>query len=70
AQRIEDLKAGIQLNLKKLTPVILHNAVMEILSNDVYLENTHKIKCTLKDAGGYNKAADIIEIFKLKMGIK
>ncbi len=38
AQRIEDLKAGIQLNLKKLTPVTLYNAVMEVLSNDVYLE--------------------------------
>ncbi|CCW05415.1 TPA: glycosyl transferase [Bacillus cereus] len=70
AQRIEDLKAGIQLNLKKLTPVILHHAVIEILSNNVYLENSHKIKCTLKDAGGYRKAADTIEIFKLNMGIK
>ncbi|HHQ8914210.1 TPA: macrolide family glycosyltransferase [Bacillus cereus] len=70
AQRIEDLKAGIQLNLKNLTPAILYNTVMEVLYNDVYLEKSHKIKCTLKDAGGYSKAADIIEIFKLKMGIK
>ncbi|PKJ52546.1 macrolide family glycosyltransferase [Bacillus sp. SN10] len=70
AQRIEDLKAGIQLNLKNLTPTTLYDAVMEVLSNDAYLENSHKIKCTLKDAGGYSKAADTIEIFKLKMGIK
>ncbi len=48
----------------------LHNAVMELLSNDVYLENSYKVKCTLKDAGGYIKAADTIELFKLKTGIK
>ncbi|MED1612460.1 hypothetical protein P4U81_25760 [Bacillus paranthracis] len=48
----------------------LHNAVMEVLSNDVYLENSHKIKCTLKNAGGYIKAAETIELFKLKTGIK
>lgn len=70
AQRIEDLKVGIQLNLKNLTPMTLHNAVMEVLSNDVYLENSHKIKCTLKNAGGYIKAAETIELFKLKTGIK
>ncbi|MFY0217363.1 macrolide family glycosyltransferase [Bacillus cereus] len=70
AQRIEDLKVGVQLNLKKVTPVTLHNAVMELLSNDVYLENSYKVKCTLKDAGGYIKAADTIELFKLKTGIK
>ena len=44
----------------------LYNAVMEVLSNDVYLENSHKIKCTLKNAGGYIKAAETIELFKLK----
>ncbi|MGK0532888.1 macrolide family glycosyltransferase [Bacillus sp. 'calajunan'] len=70
AQRIEDLKAGIQLNLKNLTPATLYNTVMEVLYNDVYLENSHKIKCTLKDAGGYIKAADTIEIFKMNMDIK
>ncbi len=48
----------------------LYNAVMEVLSNDVYLENSHKIKCTLKNAGGYIKAAETIELFKLKTGIK
>ena len=43
---------------------------MEVLYNDVYLENSHKIKCTLKDAGGYIKVADTIEIFKMNMDIK
>ena len=48
AQKNRRFKSWHTIKSKKLTPVILHNTVMEVLSNDVYLENSHKIKCTLK----------------------
>lgn len=63
-------KSWHTIKSKNLTPATLYNTVMEVLYNDVYLENSHKIKCTLKDAGGYIKAADTIEIFKMNMDIK
>ncbi len=43
---------------------------MHVLSNDIYTKNSHKIGESLKNAGGYNKAVDEIETFKLKIGIK
>lgn len=70
AQRIEELEAGVQLNLNLLTPEILRNTAMHVLSNDIYTKNSHRIGKNLKNAGGYKKAVDEIEIFKLKIGIK
>ncbi|KLA34310.1 macrolide family glycosyltransferase [Bacillus cereus] len=70
AQRIEELEAGVQLNRKLLTPEILRNTAMHVLSNDIYTKNSHRIGESLKNAGGHNKAVDEIETFKLKIGIK
>lgn len=70
AQRIEELEAGVQLNRKLLTPEILRNTAMHVLSNDIYIKNSHRIGESLKNARGYNKAVDEIETFKLKIGIK
>lgn len=70
AQRIEELEAGVQLNRKFLTPEILRNTAMHVLSNDIYTKNSHRIGESLKNAGGYNKAVDKIENFKFKIGIK
>ncbi|TBX45781.1 macrolide family glycosyltransferase [Bacillus thuringiensis] len=70
AQRIEELEAGVQLNRKFLTPEILRNTAMHVLSNDIYTKNSHRIGESLKNAGGYNKAVDKIETFKFKIGIK
>ncbi|MDZ5610679.1 macrolide family glycosyltransferase, partial [Bacillus pseudomycoides] len=70
AQRIEELKVGVQLSRKKLTPEILRNTTMHVVSNVIYTENSYEIGESLKNAGGYNKAADEIETFKFKKGIK
>ncbi|MBO1583315.1 macrolide family glycosyltransferase [Bacillus sp. XF8] len=70
AQRIEELKAGIQLSRKNLIPEVLRNTAMHVLSNDIYSENSYKIGGSLKNAGGYSKAVEAIDIFKFKMGIK
>ncbi|MEE3960168.1 glycosyl transferase [Bacillus cereus] len=70
AQRIEELEAGVQLDRNLLTPEILRNTSMHVLSNNIYTKNSHRIGKSLKNAGGYNKAADEIETFKFKMGIK
>ncbi|MBE7128961.1 macrolide family glycosyltransferase [Bacillus mycoides] len=70
AQRIEELEVGIQLDRKSLTPSILRNTAMHVISNDIYTKNSHRIGESLKNAGGYNKAVDEIETFKFKIGIK
>ncbi|PWE75313.1 glycosyl transferase [Bacillus cereus] len=69
AQRIEELEAGVQLDRNLLTPEILRNTAMHMLSNDIYTKNSHRIGKSLKNAGGYKKAVDEIETFKFKMGI-
>ncbi|SDZ37689.1 hypothetical protein SAMN04488156_12218 [Bacillus sp. 166amftsu] len=63
-KRIEELKAGVQLSRKKLTPEILRNTTMHVLSNGFYTENSYEIGESLKNAERYNKAADEIETFK------
>lgn len=43
AQRIEELEAGVQLNRNLLTPEILRNTTMHVLSNDIYTKNSYRI---------------------------
>ncbi|AMR05901.1 MULTISPECIES: macrolide family glycosyltransferase [Bacillus cereus group] len=70
AQRIEELEAGVQLDRNLLTPEILRNTAIHVLSNNIYTKNSHRIGKSLKNAGGYNKAVDEIETFKFKMCIE
>ncbi|UOB81958.1 glycosyl transferase (plasmid) [Bacillus sp. ZJS3] len=70
AQRIEELEAGVQLDRNLLTPEILRNSAIHVLSNNIYTKNSHRIGKSLKNAGGYNKAVDEIETFKFKMSIE
>lgn len=48
AQRIEELEAGVQLDRNLLTPEILRNTAMHVLSNDIYIKNSHRIGESLK----------------------
>lgn len=70
AQRIEELEAGVQLDRNLLTPEILRNTAIHVLSNNIYTKNSHRIGKSLRNAGGYNKAVDEIETFKFKMCIE
>ncbi|MCL4338639.1 hypothetical protein M1271_03045 [Patescibacteria group bacterium] len=60
AARVQELGAGISWDKKPVEKDSFMTAVNELLTNKTYKENAHKIEKTLKDAGGYKKAADLI----------
>ena len=59
AKRVEELGAGVPL-MEDISPLAIENAVNKILSNDSYKENAKKIGDSLKECGGYEKAAQVI----------
>lgn len=62
AKRVSELGAGIALiGTDNYTSSSIRNAVDEILSNESYKVNATKIGKSLRDAGGYEKAAEIIK---------
>lgn len=64
AKRVEELGAGIQLDRRQLTADQLRAAAERVLHNPSFAENSRKIGDSLKEAGGFKKAAD--EIFKFR----
>lgn len=69
AKRVEELKAGICIDKERLSSEVLRHAVEEVLSDNRFKEQSRKIGETLRSAGGYKKAADIIFEFKKQKGI-
>lgn len=67
AKRVEELGAGLQLDRKQLTADLLRDTTERVLYNPLFAENSRKIGNSLREAGGYKKAAD--EIFKFKQQI-
>lgn len=62
AKRVQELGAGIALiGTENYTCNCIRNAVDELLSNESYKINAEKIGKSLRDAGGYEKAAEIIK---------
>ncbi|MDO4535421.1 MAG: glycosyltransferase [Clostridium perfringens] len=59
AKRVADLGAGIAL-LNNTKPCDIENAVNTVLIDKSYKENAIKIGESLKNCGGYKKAADLI----------
>jgi UDP:flavonoid glycosyltransferase YjiC (YdhE family) len=64
ANRIEELRAGLQLNRQELDAITLRNATEQVLSNSSFKERSLEIGKSLRDSGGYKKAVEAILKFK------
>ena len=64
ANRVVELGAGIVIEKDKVTPEVLKQSVVKILSDNNFRINSEKIGKSLREAGGYKKGAD--EILNLK----
>ncbi|QOS79479.1 glycosyl transferase [Paenibacillus sp. JNUCC31] len=60
ASRVQELGAGITLDKNSLSTTDLREAIVEILSNPFYKQQAYLIGESLRQAGGYKRAADII----------
>ncbi|PUA39022.1 glycosyl transferase [Paenibacillus elgii] len=60
AKRVQELGAGITLDKNNLTPVALRAALVEVLGNPAYRQQAQVIGESLRQAGGYKRAADVI----------
>lgn len=68
ANRVAQLGAGIVIEKDKITPEILKQSVVKILSDNNFRINSEKIGESLREAGGYEKGVD--EILNLKSSVK
>ena len=59
AKRVEELGAGVPL-MGDISPLAIENAVNKILSDSSYKENAKKVGESLRECGGYKKAAEAI----------
>ncbi|MGQ8872215.1 macrolide family glycosyltransferase [Paenibacillus sp. TSA_86.1] len=60
AGRVKELGAGVVLDQYHLNAIQLQEAVMEVLHNPIYREQAHLIGKSLREAGGYTRAAAAI----------
>ncbi|GKS13428.1 glycosyl transferase [Paenibacillus chitinolyticus] len=60
ANRVQELGAGIALDKHNLSPAVLREALAEVLSNPLYKQQACLIGESLRQAGGYKRAADMI----------
>ena len=59
AKRVEELGAGVPL-MGDISPLAIENAVNKILSDNSYKENAKKVGESLRECGGYKRAAEAI----------
>jgi MGT family glycosyltransferase len=64
ANRVAELGSGVVIEKDKVTPEILKQSVVRILSDNNFKINSKKIGKSLREAGGYKKGVD--EILNLK----
>ncbi|WP_268624254.1 macrolide family glycosyltransferase [Paenibacillus alvei] len=64
AQRVEQAGAGIRLEKNKLSSSQIKSAVLEVMHNPLYKLNCEHIGRSLREAGGFVRAADEISKFK------
>lgn len=64
ANQIEKLGAGLQLNRLKLDASTLRNTTEQVLSNTSFKDKSSLVGKSLREAGGYKKAVEIILKFK------
>lgn len=60
ANRVEELGAGITLNKHKLSAADMRETLLEVLSNPSYKQQACIIGESLRQAGGYKRAAEMI----------
>ncbi|TWK41963.1 macrolide family glycosyltransferase [Bacillus paralicheniformis] len=60
AAQVERTGAGIKLDKNELSPAVLQKTIKDMLENRSYKDGAAKIGRSLRDAGGYQKAADAV----------
>ncbi|MDN4618116.1 hypothetical protein QCD85_08405 [Paenibacillus sp. PsM32] len=60
ANRVQELGAGMTLNKHHLSAIDMRAALLEVLTNPSYKEQACIIGESLRQAGGYQKAAEMI----------
>lgn len=58
ANRVKEKGAGVLLDHQTVDATKLREAVIEVLNNPIYKQNSQKISQSFQEAGGYLKAAD------------
>lgn len=59
-KRIEDLELGRVINKNNISSNIIRNYANEILNNDRYKDNMMKMRTKLRQAGGEERAVELI----------
>lgn len=59
--RVQDAGVGVLLNKSTFSSESLQRAILAVMNDPNYTRNTQKIKASFKEAGGAERAADIIE---------
>lgn len=59
--RVQDSGIGVLLNKVTFTAESLQKAILEVMNDPCYTENTRALKSSFTEAGGVEKAVDIIE---------
>lgn len=68
-KRIEDLELGRVINKNNISSNIIRNYANEILNNDRYKDNMMKMRTKLRQAGGEERAVELInDLLKEKLG--
>ncbi|EJW19232.1 glycosyl transferase [Paenibacillus alvei] len=60
AQQVQKRGAGVIVDHQSLTPEVLRNALLEVLNHPIYKENARSIGKSLREAGGYERAAEMV----------
>ncbi|WP_322101090.1 nucleotide disphospho-sugar-binding domain-containing protein [Sarcina ventriculi] len=68
-KRIEDLELGRVINKNNISSNIIRNYANEILNDDRYKDNMMKMRTKVRQAGGENRAVELInDLLKEKLG--
>jgi MGT family glycosyltransferase len=68
AHRVAQLGAGLRLDKSQVSARRLREAAEKVLGNDSFRKQSRAIGESLREAGGYERAADEVLAFKAKMG--
>jgi len=60
ASRLEEVGCGVKMSRQQATAEALRSAFDRIISNDAYKRHSSIVGETLRNAGGYKRAADLI----------
>ncbi|MDQ2885024.1 MAG: hypothetical protein M3Y39_02965 [Chloroflexota bacterium] len=69
AKRVEQSGAGLQLDRKKVTSALLSLTATKILNASRFAQASKKIGESLRQAGGYMRAADEVQLFKQRYAL-